>query len=187
MLAPLPHIKEMIRQAIRIVVISLWIILAGATNGHAQNTFDRKSSIKETQKVVFPQLVGYVNDFGGILTEEQKRELTLIIEQQEKETTDQIAVVTLTSLEPYDNLDDYSLDLANFWGIGQKGKSNGILIAIATGLKKIRIQNGYGIETRLTDVETKRIIDEIMIPAFRRGNYYEGLVKALESIKKELE
>jgi len=84
------------------------------------------------------------------------------------------------------SIDDYSLDLANYWGAGQKGKSNGILIAFGKGIRKIRIQNGYGIEKRLTDEETKKIIDLYMIPKFKDDKYYEGLKDGLSAIFQEL-
>jgi len=140
----------------------------------------------KTESFKFPESVGYINDFENILTDQEERELTAIIKEHESKTGDQISIVTLTSLEPYDNIEDYSLDLANYWGVGQKEKDNGILIALGKGLRKIRIQNGYGIEKRLTDFETKKIIDEVMIPDFKNDNYFEGLKKGVEAIIEEL-
>ena len=128
----------------------------------------------------------YINDFEGILSDEQEKELTDLIKKHEQQTTDQIVIVTLTTLKPYENIEAYSLDLANEWGVGHKNKNNGVLIALGIGLRKIRIQNGYGIEKRLTDTETKKIIDEIITPAFRAGNYYEGLSRGLKAIIEEL-
>lgn len=135
---------------------------------------------------MFPKPTGYVNDFENILTDAEEQELTTLIRELESQTTDRISIVTLTSLDPYDNIDDYSLDLANYWGVGQKDKDNGILIAIGKELRKIRIQNGFGIEKRLTDAETKRIIDEVMIPEFKNDKYYKGLKKGVEAIIQEL-
>ncbi len=140
----------------------------------------------KTESSKFPESVGYVNDFENILTDQEERELTAIIKEHESKTGDQISIVTLTSLMPYDNIDDYSLDLANYWGVGQKEKDNGILIALGKGLRKIRIQNGFGIEKRLTDLETKKIIDEEMIPNFKNDNYFEGLKRGLKAIIEEL-
>lgn len=140
----------------------------------------------KTENSVLPQPVGYINDFENILTDQEESELTSIIKEHESQTTDQIAIVTLTSLEPYNNIDDYSLKLANYWGVGQKGKNNGVLIALGKGLRKIRIQNGLGIENKLTDSETKKIIGEIMIPEFKNDNYYKGLKLGIEAIIEEL-
>lgn len=140
----------------------------------------------KAKNVVFPNSIGYVNDFENILTQEEEKELTALIKQLESQTSDQISVVTLTNIEPYDNINDYSLDLANYWGVGQKDKDNGILIALGKELRKIRIQNGFGIEKRLTDLETKRIIDEIMTPRFKEDQYFEGLKLGIEAISEEL-
>ena len=175
----------MIPKIINYVILSLAIGLT-VTSGFSQNTSTSKGSTTKTAAQVFPQPIGYISDFEGILTEQQEQELTLLLKKHEQETTDQIAIVTLASLKPYDNINDYSLDLANYWGIGQKDKNNGALIALGKGLRNIRIQNGYGIESRLTETETKKIVDEIMIPQFKAGNYYEGLKKGLKAIIEEL-
>ncbi len=176
----------MTRPALRIVLISLGLVLTVAASGYAQQAPAGKPSTTQTAKAAFPQPVGYVNDFEGILTGEQVKQLTGLIKKLEQATTDQVAIVTLNSIAPYDNLDAYALDLANHWGVGQKGKNNGILIAIAPGLRQISIRNGYGIERRLTDAETKKIIGDVLIPHIRAGNYYEGLRECLEAIIKEL-
>ena len=176
----------MTRPAIRVALISIGIVLTVAANGYAQQAPAGKPSTTQPAKAAFPRPVGYVNDFEGILTNEQVKQLTVLIKKLEQTTTDQVAIVTLTSIAPYDNLDAYALDLANDWGVGQKGKNNGIVIALATGLRRISIRNGYGIESRLTDEETKKIIGEVITPQFSAGNYYEGLRGALEAITKEL-
>jgi uncharacterized protein len=146
-----------------------------------------KSTSSKTESSIFPKSTKYINDFENILTEQEAKELTEILKEHESRTTDQIVVVTLTSLEPYENIDDYSLELANYWGVGQKDKNNGILIALGKDLRKIRIQNGVGIEKRLTDIETKKIIDEVMIPEFKKDNYFIGLKKGIIAIIEELE
>jgi uncharacterized protein len=139
-----------------------------------------------TEKSIFPEPIGYVNDFENILTQEEEIELTNIIKEHEAKTTDQISIVTLKSIEPYKSIDDYSLNLANYWGVGQKEKNNGVLIALGKNLRKIRIQNGYGIVERLTDEETKEIIDKIMIPKFKTDDYYQGILEGTNAIIEEL-
>lgn len=141
----------------------------------------------KTENAIFPKPIGLINDFENILTEVEEKELTAIIKEHESKTTDQIAIVTLTTLEPYENINDYSFDLANHWGVGQKDKNNRVLIALGKNLRAIRIQNGFGIEKRLTDTETKKIIDELMIPEFKVNNYFLGLKKGVEAIIKKLE
>ncbi len=77
-----------------------------------------------------------------------------------------------------DDLVDYSQRLATSWGIGEKGKNNGALIYVAINDRKIRIHTGYGMEATLTDALTKRIIEQVIKPNFRTGDYYAGLDEA---------
>ena len=91
------------------------------------------------ENTIFPQPVGYVNDFEGIFTESQIKELNVIINRHELETTNQIAIVTIGSIEPYNDISEFTIDLANYWRIGHKDHKNGVLIAFSTKLKKIQI------------------------------------------------
>ena len=144
------------------------------------------SQTKNQPAFSFPENVGYVNDFEELFTEEQKAELESIIVQLENETTIEIAIVSITSYAPYENLFDYSLDLSNYWGVGKKGKNNGILLVFGMKVKQIRIQVGYGLEDKLTDEESKYIIDNIIIPEFRKGDVFNGIKKGLLEIINEI-
>ena len=98
-------------------------------------------------------------------------------------TTIQIAIVTLDSSYVAEEEFDYFITaLGNAWGVGQKNKNNGIMIGVSASLRRIRISNGYGIEAKLSDNETKKIIDEIVLPEFKERNYYTGLKKGLAAI-----
>ena len=121
-----------------------------------------------------------------MLTEDEIYKLDSIITQYENKTSVQIAVVTLnTKFDNREQFEDYGLMLANKWGVGQKEKNNGIVIAISLELRGVRIYNGVGIENIITDSETKEIIDEIFIPHFRNGDYFKGIqLTILELIRK---
>jgi uncharacterized protein len=80
-----------------------------------------------------------------------------------------------------------TLRIANAWGIGQKGKNNGVMVGISRGYRQVRIQNGYEIEKVLTDVETKQIIDTAFIPRYREGDYFEGTFQGLKTLMMTLE
>lgn len=134
----------------------------------------------------FPDRIGYVNDFEGVFSNEQVLELNSIIGKHEKETTNQIAVVSIKSFEPFETLFDYSLKLANHWGVGQKGKNNGITVVFGKQIRQIRIQVGYGLENKLKDEEAKRIIDNVIIPEFKKGDYFAGIKNGLAEIIKEI-
>lgn len=131
--------------------------------------------------------MGRVNDYGHILSDEQERVLNARLQQHEKATTNQVVIVTLDSLEPFETIDEYSVNLANYWKVGQADKDNGVLIALWAGLRKIRIQNGFGLEERLTDDETSEIIEKLMAPEFLNEHYFEGLDKGLGAIFYEIE
>ncbi|MEM6721400.1 MAG: TPM domain-containing protein [Bacteroidota bacterium] len=135
---------------------------------------------------VFPKPVGFVNDFDSIFSETQEADLLKLVKLHEAATTNQIAVVTVNDLKGYDNIEQYSLDLANYWGVGQKDKNNGVLIAIHVKGRKLWIQNGDGIIDKLTDAETEYIIESRIVPEFKRNDYFKGTYRAIEAIIKEL-
>ncbi|MFA5990607.1 MAG: TPM domain-containing protein [Sphingomonas sp.] len=135
----------------------------------------------------FPYREGYVNDFEGVFSSEQILELNSIVGQQEKETTNEIVIVSIKSFEPFETLFDYSLKLANNWGVGQKDKNNGITIVFGKQIRQIRIQVGYGLEKKLKDEEAKKIIDNVIIPEFKKGDYFVGIKNGLTEIIKEID
>jgi hypothetical protein len=137
---------------------------------------------------LIPSPTGNVSDFENIYTETEARILDSLISDIEVECSIEIAVVTLDSvLTSLDDFDVYTLQLANDWGIGKKGENNGILIGISSSFRKMRIENGYGIEKRLSNQETKTIIDSLFIPEFKKGDYYEGTRNGLLGIMTQLE
>ncbi len=110
-----------------------------------------------------------------------------LITKFEKETSAEIAIVTLDSLRATSaNFDDLSLRIAKKWGIGKAGKDNGIVIAISKHYRKIRVQNGNGIEKLISDDETKFIIDNYFIPEFKNENYYSGTLNSITELMKKL-
>ncbi len=120
-----------------------------------------------------------VNDFAEVLTVEEEQMLEDKLVQYEQGSSTQIAVVTVPSLNGY-AVEKYSYELAKKWGIGQKGKNNGVLVLMALSDKKIRIEVGYGLEAVIPDVIAKRIIRETMKPAFRSGEFFRGIDDATD-------
>ncbi|QHI38575.1 hypothetical protein IMCC3317_39690 [Kordia antarctica] len=140
-----------------------------------------------TTDVIFPIPIGFVNDFDNILSDEQEANLLELVQQHEAKTSNQIAIVTLTSIQEYSGLEEYSLDLANNWKVGQEYKNNGVLIALYMKDRRVWIQNGDGIMEKLTDDETLHIINNVMVPEFKNNDYYTGFYKGIEGIIEELE
>lgn len=121
-----------------------------------------------------------VNDFAGVLQRQEVIRLGQKLRSYALETSTQIAVVTENSLEGDDPF-DYTIQLAQEWGVGGK-QDNGVLIYVAIQDRKIAIQVGYGAEGFLPDAMANRIITNIMQPAFRAERYYEGLDRATQAI-----
>lgn len=127
-----------------------------------------------------PQPRGWVNDFENILTPAEEQALDSLITAYQKQTTVQIAIITIDTLMVTDNnFEPYTLDIANTWGVGDKEKDNGILIGFSSGHRRVRIQNGLGFEKLITNAETKVIVDTAMLPQFKQGNYYQGIRNGL--------
>ena len=134
---------------------------------------------------VFPPLTGRVVDDAGILSPGAQNNITTLLAQEEKQTGNQIVVATLKSLQGY-GIEQYGYQLGRAWGIGQKGKNNGALIIVVPGMHDVRIEVGYGLEGELTDAQSKIIIDEFMLPAFRHGDYDAGVTAGTQAVIKVL-
>jgi uncharacterized protein len=129
-----------------------------------------------------PEYSGLVNDFENILTSSEEEELSAEIKRFAKQTGNQIAIVTVDSIAPFTNMKDYATSLGNKWGVGQKGKNNGLLIVLSSKLRQTRITTGLGTEKILTDQICQKIIDEKMIPQLGNGNYFKGLQEGLTAL-----
>ena len=127
-----------------------------------------------------------VNDFAGVLSQDERNSMERALEQFARETSTQIVVVTVEDLQGYDP-GDFAFRLGEAWGVGQKDKDNGIVILLKpkTGNEsgRIFIATGYGLEGVLPDaVVNGAIIDTEMIPYFKEENYYMGLQKGISVI-----
>ena len=127
------------------------------------------------------QPAGFVNDYAGMLSSSERQALEQKISDFKASTTNEIAVVTISSLDG-DTIENYANELFNEWGIGKKGKDNGVLILISKDDRKMRIEVGYGLEPSLTDAQSFWIINKVMAPAFKQENYYQGVNGALDKI-----
>ncbi|HTQ81338.1 MAG TPA: TPM domain-containing protein, partial [Thermoanaerobaculia bacterium] len=128
-----------------------------------------------------PYLVGRVNDTAGMLSPQARQRIEAELATLEKETGAQVAVLTLDTLDG-DPLEDFSVRVAKAWKLGQQGKDNGVLLLIVKNDRKTRIEVGYGLEPQLTDLGTHVILDEILRPAFQRGDFDGGVEKAVDAI-----
>jgi uncharacterized protein len=136
----------------------------------------QQDSLKAYYKSYDLSPIGNVNDFEGVFSQEEIDELTKIMVNFERKTTNQFCVVTLDDRHvEQEKFLDFALFLSKKWGIGKREKNNGVTIVFSKKFKQIRILNGYGIEKIINDEKTKGIIDEFAIPKFREENYFLGI------------
>jgi uncharacterized protein len=124
----------------------------------------------------------YVVDLAGVVDAAAAARLNALLRDLEARTGAQVLVLTVRSLEG-ESVEDFSLDVAhNRWKLGQKGKDNGVLITLALQERRYRIEVGYGLEAVLPDSAVGSIGREMLVPAFRAGDYGGGLVAAAGEI-----
>jgi len=128
-----------------------------------------------------PKSVGHVNDFADVLEPEVEKRLEEKLVAYKKETTNEIAVVTVKSLG-MESVEDYTVGLAKAWGVGNKKKDNGVVFLVAVNDKKCRIEVGYGLEAKLTDIQSKKIIESVVIPMCKADKIPDGIEKGVDSI-----
>lgn len=130
---------------------------------------------------VFPKLIGSVNDFANVLSPDDVRALALTLRVYRNTTDIAVVVATVPSLGGVP-MEKYALRLFNQWGIGEKGKDNGILLLLAPTEQQVRIEVGYGLEKDLSDAIAVEIIQKYAVPNFRAGNFSAGLKATVDGI-----
>jgi len=139
----------------------------------------------QAQDVKYPDYIGYVNDFAGILDNASASDLEALITSIEKDTGAEIAVVTVDTLQGI-TIEEYAVELFEKWGIGKAEEDNGLLILVASTERKVRIEVGNGLEGIITDLEAGRIIDETIVPSFKEGEYSRGIYDAVVTISNQV-
>ncbi|HYD20883.1 MAG TPA: TPM domain-containing protein [Flavipsychrobacter sp.] len=122
-----------------------------------------------------------VNDFAHMLATDEVQRLEAKLVEFDNTSSVQIAIVTVARLDNYE-VSDYAVKLFNKWGIGQKGKENGVLLLVAKEERKAWIATGRGVEGVMTDAKSGQIYRNEIVPAFKEGNYYKGLSDAADAI-----
>ncbi len=128
---------------------------------------------------------GYISDFAKTIPAAEKNDLVALAGEIEKKSGAQIAIVTLKTVAP-ESIENYATHLFEKWGIGQKGKDNGVLILLAMAEHKVRIEVGYGLEGALPDGLCGRIIRQIMSPYFRQNEFGKGLLAGTTAISQTI-
>jgi len=154
------------------VLIAVLLLAQGSPPAHAAEP-------------VFPALTGRIVDDANLLTPEDEQQLAATLQSLEGTSSDQLAVVTLPSLQGF-TIEDFGYKLGRHWGIGQAGKDNGVLLIVAPGERKVRIEVGKRLEPIMTDAMSRIIIENAILPAFRRGDFPAGIAAGVRDIKDVL-
>lgn len=128
-----------------------------------------------------PFLSGRVVDEAGLLPPDRAAAIEEELRRFEEATGAQVVVLTVESLEG-EVLEDYSLRVAETWGIGREAEDDGVLLLVARDDRQLRIEVGYGLEGELTDLEAGRIVRNVVVPRFKAGDYPGGIEAGVDSI-----
>jgi uncharacterized protein len=128
-----------------------------------------------------PALTGRINDYASMISPQARAVIEGKLQALEQAESTQIAILTVPSLggEP---IEDYSIRVAEAWKLGDKARDNGILLIVSKGDRKARIEVGYGLEGRVTDLQSGRIISEIIRPALAKGDFDSGFIGAVDAL-----
>ena len=133
-----------------------------------------------------PPLRGRIVDLANLLPADVTASLSAELAEHERKTGNQIAVLTLPSLEG-ESLEEFSHRVAATWKLGRKGTDNGVLLLVVPGERRIRIEVGYGLEGLLTDAKSSQIIRREIVPRFKTGAFAEGIIAGLKAVMGTIE
>lgn len=145
-------------------------------------------AIVDAARSVFPAPVGYVNDFAGVVDGDSKTKISNLTDSIAKKGIAEVAVVTIPSIQElgFAGIEEAAVRLFEEWGIGKKGKDNGILILAAMRERKLKIEVGYGLEGQIPDGAAGEIIRKGMAPYFKEKRFGEGLYNGVLMVAERL-
>ncbi|HEY6516173.1 MAG TPA: TPM domain-containing protein [Steroidobacteraceae bacterium] len=157
-----------------------WLLVASLLTFAAIPAFAAQSSL-DAGMPPFPALTGPVVDDAHLLPADALNQLSQKLLTYSQANGTQVVVATLPTLNGYP-IDYYAYQLLRHWGIGQKGKNNGVLLIVDAGERQMRIEVGYGLEGTLTDAQSILIIHNVMTPRFRQGDFAGGITAGTDAI-----
>ncbi len=134
----------------------------------------------------YPAPTGFVVDAANIIDDSVEASIVERLTAFEATSTIEIAVATIPSLEDL-SIEEYATGLFQYWGVGKEKQDDGVLLLVAPTERKVRIEVGYGLEGALTDLESSQIIQDILVPAFKAGNYSQGIDSAVDAIVESVQ
>jgi uncharacterized protein len=140
------------------------------------------ASIAQGAEVIPQKPPRYVNDYASVLSAGALQKLNSALENFEKETSSQIVVVIYPKMQSDSSIEDYTVRIAQKWGIGQKTKDNGAILFVFIQNHTMRIEVGYGLEGAIPDITAKRIIEDEIAPQVRSQNYDAGISAGVNAL-----
>jgi len=132
-------------------------------------------------EVAVPALTARVTDLAGLLPPEREQALEAKLARFERETSHQIAVLIVPTLEG-EPIESFGIRAAEKWQLGQRGLDNGMLLVVASQDREARVEVGYGLEGVVPDVVAKRVLEDVLFPRFRAGDYAGGIDAATDAL-----
>jgi len=150
------------RRYFTILIAAFLIVSSAETSGRAAN---------------LPMPSHYVEDYANVINASQESSLNGILQELEQKTGAQYIILTVETTGGM-SIEQFSVELAEKWKLGQKGKDNGMLFVLAKNDRKWRFEVGYGLEGFITDQYCGRVGREVLVPYLKQGNYSEGIYQA---------
>ncbi len=160
--------KSLIIAILAIVAIGVVVVMLGPSQ-------------PKTEQLAIPDATGYVNDYAEIISDETQAKL----EEDLKSFIPEIAVLTVKDMQGL-TIEEYGIKVAEKWKVGDEDKDDGVILIIATGERKVRIEVGYGSEAKINDAKAGRILDENVVPHLKNGDWEGGILEGVLKIKEAL-
>jgi uncharacterized protein len=138
--------------------------------------------VARAAEVIPPVPQSHFNDYAGMVRQETANALNAELAQFERDTSNQIVVVIYPQMQSSSSVEDYTVRVAQRWGVGERARRNGAVLFVFRDSRDLRIQTGYGLEGALPDALAKQIIENEIIPRFRAGDFDGGLSAGTRAI-----
>lgn len=134
----------------------------------------------------FENQIGYVNDFDDILSLDEENKLEKLFSDYDKTSSNEIGIITVKSIKPFSDINVFGDKILENWRFGKDDKFNGLLFIINKNQRQIAIRFGSGIQKKITNSETQKILNELILPKFKEQKYYEGINLGFEALQQKL-
>ena len=157
---------------------------AVSRNGGFADCCDARSWLVQTpvaSALAVPHLAGHVVDLAGMIPPSDRSRIAQKLKDLEVSSGAQVVVLTVPSLER-ESVEEFTIRVVETWKLGRADQDDGVLLFVAKQERRLRLEVGYGLEGQLTDAMSRRILDNIVTPAFKQGNFGGGLEQAVDAI-----